>query len=233
MSKQASFFLLRTWNDPILVGKCPISLSIDQELISNPSQKTINSSIKASILSLVSQNYNCFFIRLVVLVKLINESSVVETDIEQSKKKRKFVDKKKTSSFRATTSPGNTKRFKASRESFVDSSSNALQSFMCKEFYLNLLNEPKIVGRLNYKKKYSFSHIDNHDMNYVLESSDVEHIIMASSLKDVQVPKLTRKKILVVPLEKMQSRVDSKLNEIGHKNFNLVEKKVSIVLSNF
>ena len=70
-------------------------------------------------------------------------------------------------------------------------------------------------------------------MNYVLESSEVEHIIMASSLKDVQVPKLTRKNILVVPLEKMQSKVDSKLNESGHKNLNFVEKKVSIVLSNF
>jgi hypothetical protein len=227
--------LLRTWSDPILIGKCPISLSIDQELISIPSQKAINSSIKASILSLVSQNYNCLFMRLVVLVKLINESSVVETGLEQNKKKRKFVDKKKnTPSFRATTtSPGSTKRFKASRESFVDSSSNTLQSFMCKEFYLNLLNEPKIVGRLNYKKKYSFSHIDNHEMNYVLESSEVEHIIMASSLKDVQVPKLTRKKILVVPLEKIQSKGDSKLNEIEHKNFNLAEKKVSIFLSNF
>lgn len=206
-------------------------MHIEQKHILNPLQKKSSSSIKASILNLISNNYNCFFMRMVIIVKLINESPLVDPGIEQNSKKRKNNDKKKqtTVTNSSSTSPGNRKRFKPENDTLTSSASiSHLHSFICKEFYLNILNEPCILGKLNYKKKYSYCHIDNHDFNLILHSPEVESLIIAPSLMDIQIPVLQIEKIHLAPLNTIGSEIDYKLNINHSKILNKSETNVSL-----
>ena len=222
-----------------MIGKCPIALNINGQIISDSSNQS--SSIHASIKNLIENNHDHFFIRLFIIAKMEEENTSEE--FAKMSKKRKFSsnhNQRKHIKNGNSSSTINKKRHDLSCEAKI------VNNYICKEYCLNFFNKMQLPLEM---KESSFSKIVQNSLensftkefsfNFNAPECKNEYFIKANSIKEINVPKLKFSHIHKIRIYNISNEEKSKktFHYSKHNNLanylNSIDQKVSTGIFKF